>query len=810
MTGTMDTLARDLRYSLRMLAKAPGFAALAIATLALGIGANTAIFTVANSVLLRSLPYKDPGQLVRISTHRDGSCCVSLPYFTVLSATNRSFSGVTAYQFDAVNLAVPDGAEQIDAERVTGNFFDVLGARLLAGRTFTPEEDQLGGNQVVVVGYELATRLFGGAQTSVGQHLALDSRDYTIIGVVPPKFGVQLLGRQPEIWMPRIIEFSLTTPARVNLGGMYYEAIGRLRPGVTSAQALAETEVIFQQYKHDKPGNFDVTSDVAMTVSNLQANLVANVRPTLLILSAAVGFVLLIACANVANLLLFRALSRRKEFAVRSALGAPRSTLVRQLLTESVLMAVMSGALGIFLGYLGTRFLAAFAQTNLPQVADIPMDLRVLSFTVAISVLSGILFGLTPSLQLSRPNLGGTLSDEGRSSTGSRQRNRVRSILVAAQVALSMVLLIGSGLLIRSFMRLRMVDPGFGAKNTLTAKTFLPPAIYPQPADRIAFYRSALQHLQSIPGVEAAAISTALPVLPTHGAPARFEGEPEVDLGRRTVVFIESISPDYPKAMRMPLVAGRAFNDLDDAQSTPVVMVNQATARRFWPNQDPLGKLVWVGRFPPCQVVGVLADVKNDSLASPTQPEVFFPYPQLASPMLYVSIRSSMDPHSLVSALRAQIVAVNRGQPISDVQTMEERLESASAQTRSMMLLIGVFSATALILALVGIYGVIAYSVAQRTQELGIRIALGASSADIFRLVIGNGLRLAVAGTVIGLVASFALTRLMASLLFQTSATDPITFVGSALVFAVVAALASYLPARRAMRINPTDALRSA
>jgi putative ABC transport system permease protein len=808
--GTMDTLARDLRYSLRMLAKAPGFAALAIATLALGIGANTAIFTVANSVLLRSLPYKDPGQLVRISTHRDGSCCVSLPYFNVLSATNRSFSGVTAYQFDAVNLAVPDGAEQTDAERVTGNFFDVLGARLLAGRTFTPEEDQPGGNQVVLIGYELATRLFGGAQNAVGQHLALDSKDYTIIGVVPPKFGVQLLGRQPEIWMPRVIEFSLTTPARVNLGGMYYEAIGRLRSGVTNAQALAETEVIFQQYKHDKPGNFDATSDVAMTVSNLQANLVANVRPTLLILSAAVGFVLLIACANVANLLLFRALSRRKEFAVRSALGAPRSTLVRQLLTESVLMAVMSGSLGVFLGYLGTRFLSAFTQTNLPQVADIPMDLRVLSFTVAISVLSGILFGLTPSLQLSRPNLGSTLSDEGRSSTGSRQRNRVRSILVAAQVALSMVLLIGSGLLIRSFMRLRMVDPGFGAKNSLTAKTFLPPAIYPQPADRIAFYRSALQHLQSIPGVEAAAISTALPVLPTHGAPARFEGEPEVDIGRRTVVLIESISPDYPKAMRMPLVAGRAFNELDDAQSTPVVMVNQATARRFWPNQDPLGKLVWIGRFPPCQVVGVLGDIKNDSLASPTQPEVFFPYPQLASPMLYVSIRSSMDPHSLVSALRAQIVAVNRGQPISDVQTMDERLELASAQTRSMMLLIGVFSATALILALVGIYGVIAYSVAQRTQELGIRIALGASSADIFRLVIGNGLRLAVAGTIIGLLASFALTRLMASLLFQTSATDPITFVGSALVFAAVAALASYLPARRAMRINPTDALRSA
>ena len=805
----METLLRDLRYSLRMLARTPGFTALAVATLALGIGANTAIFTVANSVLLRSLPYKDPGELVRISTRRDGSCCVSLPYFTLLSTSNRSFSGVTAYQFDDVNLAVPDGAEQIDAERVTGNFFDVLGAKLLAGRTFTPEEDQPGGNQVVLIGYELASRLFGGAQKALGQHLALDSRDYTIIGVVPPKFGVQLLGRQPEIWMPRVIEFSLTAPARVNLGGMYYEAIGRLRPGATNAQALAETGVIFQQYKQDKPGNFDATSDVSMTVVNLQSNLVANVRPTLLILSAAVGFVLLIACANVASLLLFRALVRRKEFAVRSALGAPRSTLVRQLLTESVLMAVMSGGLGIFLGYLGTRFLGTFTQTNLPQVADVPMDWRVLAFTLAISVLSGILFGLAPSLQLSSPNLGSVLSDEGRSSTGSRQRNRARSALVAAQVALSMVLLIGSGLLIRSFMRLRTVAPGFDAKNTLTAQTFLPPSSFPQPADRIAFYQNALQHLQAIPGVESAAISTALPVLPTHATPARFEGQPEVDLGRRPQVYLESISPDYPKAMGVPLVEGRAFDGRDDATSAPVVIVNQTTVRRFWPNQDPIGKLVWVGRFPPSQVVGVLADIKNDGLASPTQPEVFLPFPQLASPVLYLTVRSSMDPHSLASALRSQIVSVNSGQPITDVKTMEERLESASAQTRSMMLLIGVFSATALILAVVGIYGVIAYSVAQRTQELGIRIALGASSADIFRLVIGNGVRLAAAGILIGLAASFALTRLMASLLFQTSATDPITFVGSAVLFALVAMLASYLPARRAMRIDPTAALRS-
>jgi putative ABC transport system permease protein len=806
----MRTLVRDLRYSLRMLAKAPGSTALAFATLAIGIGANTAIFTVANSVLLRSLPYKEPAGLVRISTHRDGTCCVSLPYFSLLTAANRSFSGVTAYQYDSVNLAGRDGAEQIEAERVTGNFFDVLGAKPLAGRTFLPEEDQPGGSQVVLIGEELASRLFGGEQSAIGQHLALDSKDYTIIGVLPAKFGVQLLGRLPEVWMTRIIEFSLVTPARANIGGMYYEAIGRLRPGVTSAQARAEADVIFQQYKHDKPGNFDATSDVVMTVGDLQANLVANVRPTLLILSAAVGFVLLIACANVASLLLSRALGRRKEFAVRSALGAPRWALIRQLLTESVLMAFISGGLGILVGHFGTRFLAAFTQANLPQLADVPMDFRVLAFTLGISVLSGILFGLAPSLQLSRPNLSAMLCEEGRGAAGSRRRNRARNIMIASQVALSMVLLVGSGLLIRSFLRLRTVDPGFDAKHTLTAQTFLPPSSYAQASQRIAFYQDALQHLQSIPGVESAAISTALPVLPTHGAPARFEGEPEVELGRRTIILIESVSPNYPQAMGVPLVEGRAFNSADGAKSPAVVMVNQAAVRRFWPNEDPIGKLVWIGNLPPSKVVGVLGDIKNDSLADPTQPEVFIPYPQIPSSMLYITLRTSMDPHSLAAALRAQITTVNRAQPITDMQTMQERLESASAQTRSLMLLIGVFSATALVLVVIGIYGAIAYSVAQRTQELGIRIALGATDIDILRLVVGNGLGLALAGILVGLAASFALTRLMASLLYQTSATDPITFAASATVFAAVAALASYLPARRAMRINPTDALRSA
>ncbi len=801
---------RDIRYAFRVLLKNPAFTALAIATLALGIGANTAIFTVANSVLLRPLPYSDPNQLVRISTDREGTNELSLPYYTLLSSTNRSFSGVTAYQRDVVNLVGRDGAEELQAERVTWNFFDVLGAKPVAGRTFNPDEDQPGGKPVVVIGAELAERLFGGEQNAIGRNLSLDSKDYTIIGVLPARFGVQLMGRKVEVWITRIIELSMVTPARANIGGMYYDAIGRLRPGVSAAQAGAETDVIYQQYKHDKPGNFDATKPIFMTVSDLHANLVSDVRPTLLILSAAVGFVLLIACANVASLLLSRAIGRKKEFAVRSALGAPRSALIRQLLIESVLMAAVSGALGILLGQLGTRFLGAFTQTNLPQIADVPMDLRVLTFTLLISVLSGILFGLTPALQLSRPDLNLMLQDEGRGTAGNRRKNRARSVIVAVQVALSMILLIGSGLLIRSFERLRTVEPGFDAKNVLTAQTFLPPSSYAQSAQRIAFYQDALQHLRSIPGVESAAISTALPVLPTHGTPARFEGQPEIDLGRRPVVLIESISPDYARAMGVPLVEGREFSALDDAKAAPVVMVNQAIARRFWPGQDAVGKLVWVGNLPPARVVGLLGDIKNDSLAKAAQPEIFLPYPQLPSATLYLSVRSSMDVRGLVSALRTQIAAINPSQPLNDIQSMDERLESSSAQTRSMMLLIGVFSATALILAVVGIYGVIAYSVAQRTQELGIRIALGASDADILKLVVGNGLKLAGVGILIGVVASVGLTRLMASFLYKTSATDLLTFAGSAFVFALVAAVASYLPARRAMRISPTDALRSA
>ncbi len=801
---------KDLQYALRMLAKSPGFTAIAILTLALGIGANTAIFTVANALLLRPLPYKDPDHLVRIATGRDRTGYVSLPYFTVLRDHNRSFSGVAAYSMELFSLSGRGEPQQIVAERVTWNFFDVLGVRPTLGRTFLADEDQPGGKQVVLISDELWLRLFNRDRSAIGQSLSLDSNDYTVIGILPPRFSAPLLGRKVDIFATRLIEMSIVTPARVNLGGMYFEGIGRLKRGVTPSQAQAETEVLYQQYKHDKPGNYDSTVNVTMAVSGLQQNLVANVRPTLLMLSAAVGLVLLIACANVASLLLSRALGRRKEFAVRTALGASRASLISQLLTESVVMAIVSGALGVALGQAGTRLLAAYSQSNFPQMADVSMDLRVLAFTFSISVLSGVLFGLAPSLQLSRPDLNTMLRDEGRGSAGSRKRDRARSALVVAQIALSMVLLVGSGLLVRSFIRLRTASPGFEPKGTLTIQTYLPLARYPQAQQKIAFYSNALRNIETVPGVEAASISTALPVIANHGTPVLFEGQPALPLGQRPIVFFQCISPDYPKAMGIPVVAGRAFTDHDDAAAPWVTLVNQAIVRQFWPNQNPLGKLVTIGNLPkPFEVVGVLGDAKNDGLATAAQGEVYLPYPQFTSPLLYLSVRTALDPHSLASALRAQIGAADPDQPLTEIETMAERIDLASASPRFTMLLIGIFSGTAFVLAVVGIYGVIAYSVAQRTQELGIRIALGAERRDILRLVIGSGMALTATGIVVGLGGAIALTRLMSAMLYETSAADPLTFGAAVVLFTLVAMLASYVPARRATRIDPLEALRA-
>jgi putative ABC transport system permease protein len=546
-------------------------------------------------------------------------------------------------------------------------------------------------------------------------------------------------------------------------------------------------------------------------VKDLQQSVVANFRPMLFILLASVGFILLIACANVASLLLARSLGRRKEFAVRTALGASRTLLIRQLLTESILLSLASGLTGILFGYFGMRSMIALSPENFPLLSGVSIDWRVLAFTVAISVLTGLIFGLTPSFQLSKPDLNSVLRDDGRGNTGNRHRGRARDLLVIAQVSLSMVLLIGSGLLIRSFLRLRSVNPGFDAKNVLTLELSLPPAKYAKRPQLIGFYDAVVRQLQTIPGVDSVSISTALPAFATHQTPALFEGQPPAVLGKRPVINIQQISPDYAKTLRVPMIAGRSFTEHDDAQAPPVALINQTTAKRFWPDERAVGKRVWVGNLPnPFEIVGVLADVKNYGLGEAAHPEVFLPLPQLPWSLLYVNMRASVDPRSLISSARREIAAVDRDQPVTRIMTAEESLESTSAEPRFTTFLLGIFAATAFVLALIGIYGLIAYSVAQRTQELGIRIALGASRGDIFKLVMGGGLSITLIGIGIGLAGSLALTRLLASQLFETSPTDLVTLAGCAALFTAVSAIASYLPARRATRIDPATSLHGA
>jgi putative ABC transport system permease protein len=801
----------DLRQALRLLVKNSAFTSIAVLTLALGIGANTAIFTIANAVLLRSLPFSDPDRLVLVSgtlpSERDEAGRLSFPFFKVLHDRNHSFSGVAACTFETFSVTGHGDPEQIYAARTSWNFFDVLGVKPIAGRTFSQEEDQRGGPQVVMISYELWNRLLGGDRNAVGSSLALEGRAYTVIGILPPHFGISLLGSKVDIWAPRVPEMSLVTPARVAAGGTYFYVIGRLAPGVTNQRAETESEMLYQQYKHEDPGRYDATLDLKMHVRNLQDELVSNVRPTILILAASVGLVLLIACANVASLLLSRALGRRKEFAIRTALGGSRVKLVRQLLTESVLIGLVAGIFGIALGVAGTRLLEAFGQEALPGTSEVSIDLRVLLFTLAVSVFAGILFGLAPSLQLSKPDLNIVLRDEGRGTAGNRKRNRGRAVLVVAQVALSSILLIGSGLLIRSFVRLRSVSPGFEPNNLLTMQVSL--RKYTQ-AQSIAFSQDVIRRVEAVPGVAAVGISTALPPTATHATPILFEGQPTVPLGKRPIINLQQTSPDYPKALGVPLLAGRSFTDHDDASAPKVAMINRAAAKRFFGDQNPVGKRVWVGNLPAAaEIVGVLGDTRNSSLALPAVPEVFLPFPQLPWSFFCLSVRTSVEPHGLVSAVRREIAAADRDQPVIEIHTGDELLEASAGQTRFMMFLLGVFSATAFILVAIGIYGVIAYSVAQRTNELGIRIALGATRADILKLVIGSGLLLTGTGIVIGLAGSVAATRLLESLLYETSATDPLTFFVSAILFTVVAAVASYFPARRATRIDPSDALRA-
>ncbi len=809
----MSSFLQDIRFGARMLRKNPGFTVAAVLTLALGIGGNTAIFTITSAILLRALPYNNPQQLVSLDVQsKDGqSHCCTLNRYDLFHGRNQSFSGLEVAANDNFNLTGRGEPQQVAAARVSPGFFDLLGVKPQMGRFFLPEEGQAAGKYVIVISDGLWRSRYGQDAHIVGQTIALDSTPYTIIGVLPPDIQFPFLA-PADVWTPRYFEHTLFSTQRLRMGVAYLTAIGRLRPGISREHALAEMNVLSQQYGKENPAVPDASPGYFMVLTNLQDSVVANLRSILLLLSAAVGVVLLIACANVASLLLSRALARKKEIAVRTALGAQRGAIVRQLLTESVLLALLGGVLGLGLSWAATTWLATLSRQNLPQGIPITMDARVLLFMITVSVVTGIVFGIFPALQLSKTNVNQTLRDEGRSSTGGSHRVRLRGVLVIAQVALSLLLLIGAGLLVHSFFRLLRVDPGFDSQNVITMGLSLPTVKYAEPQKQISFFDDLLRRVSAVPGVKSAAISASLPLTPRRITPVLPEGQPDVPLPQRPFIIIEAISPSWFRTMHVALLAGREFTETDNADAPKVVIVNQAFARRFWPNENPLGKRIAVGRQSGSEVVAVAANVKNNGLALDPQPQIYLPFPQLPWANMNLLVRSALEPHSIVPSIRAQIAAMDADQPVVNIQTIQELMDTSRAQPRFIMLLLAIFSLAALALAIVGIYGVLSYSVAQRRQEIGIRVALGAEKSDILRLIVSHGMSLALAGIVLGLTAALALSWIMASmlsgLLYKVGARDLATFAIAPIAFLLIALLASYLPALRATKVDPNEALR--
>jgi predicted permease len=805
----MQSFFRNLRFAFRMMMKSPGFTAAVVLTLALGIGANAAIFTVTSALLLRPFPYRDPARLVSIEVRdQTKDRGVNLIRHENLRDHAQSFAGIAVWANDTLNLTGDGDAVQATVARVTPNFFSLLGVNPQLGRAFTEEEGRPEGKQVAMLTNAFWQARYHGDPSIVGRTIHLDENAYTVIGVLPANVQFEFVG-PADIWTPRYFEFSQMPADRLRLGVGYLSMVARLKDGVTVAQADSELNVLNQQYRAQNPALPDAASDIAVTAAPLRDLVVGDVRSKVLMLMAAVGVVLLIACANVASLLLSRALARRREVAVRAALGASRLTIAAQLLTESVLMALLAGALGVALAWSATQALVAWGGAQLPQGVPVVVDLRVLGFALAISLLSGILFGLAPSLQLAQVDLNSALREEGRGASVGRARARMKDALVIGQVALSLVLLIGAGLLLRSFVRLLNADPGFDQRNVLTMNVSLSTQHYAKPDQQIAFFDDVMRRVAALPGVKSDAISAALPLSWIRITPVLPQGQPEVPLAQRPFVDIEAVSQRWFETMRVPLPAGRAIDASDQAKSAPVVVVNERFAREYWPNQDPLSQHVVIGRRPvPAQVVGVAADVKNRGLEQDPQPQLYLPFSQLPWGNMNLLVRTEVAPASLEPAIRAQIAAVDADQPVTKVKTVDELMNDARTQPRFLLVLVGAFSATALLLAMIGIYGVLSYSVAQRQQEFGIRMALGAERRDILHLVVRHGFALALAGVVAGLAAAFALTRLLASMLYKTGGHDALTFVAAPVVFLVIALMASYLPARRATRVSPIEALR--
>ncbi|MCA1568366.1 MAG: ABC transporter permease [Acidobacteria bacterium] len=809
----LGDLSQDLGYGLRMLLKNPGFTVVAVIALALGIGANSAIFSVVNTVLLRPLPYQDPDRLVMVW---EDNTKAGYPRDTPAAANyidwrdqNQVFEGMAAIADMSFNLTGTGEPERIDGRRVSANLFPLLGVEPHIGRAFLPEEDQPGANRVVVMSHGLWQRRFGSDVNIAGKSLTLNGESYTVVGVMPPSF--QFPAGEDELWVP----LALTSQEAANRGRHYLQVVARMKPGVTLEQAQTEMSAIAARLQQQYP---DQNTDLGAAVTMLHEHVAGDIKPALLVLLGAVGFVLLIACANVANLLLARAAVRQKEISIRIALGASRLRLIRQFLTESALLAALGGVVGLLLSLWGVSLLKAFIPPTISQAGEVSIDGRVLIFTLLISLLTGLIFGLAPALQASRFNLNETLKEGGRDSAAGSRGNRIRDLLVIAEVAVSLILLIGAGLLINSFLRLRNVDPGFRTGKLLTMQVELPQQKYPDHARRSAFYTELISRIEALPGVNSAAVTNWIPlVLQGDSIGFSIEGRPDPapGQGKRPTVVTRVTSPHYFQTMGIQLLQGRVFGDQDKIDSPAVAVINETMARRFWPGEDPVGKRITPGSLNSpdpddwLTIIGVAKDVRQFELVADPKPQMYISYMQAGffAPR-HLVVSTAVEPLSLAAAARRTIWEIDKDQPVSNIRTMENVLSDSIARQRFSMLLLGIFAAVALVLAAVGIYGVMSYSVAQRTREIGIRMALGARRGDVLMLTVGGGLKLVLIGVAIGLVAAFILTRVMSSLLFGVSATDPSTFIIISLVLVSVAALASYIPARRATKVDPMVALR--
>jgi predicted permease len=792
-----ETLLHDVRYGARMLRKNPGFAAVAVMTLALGIGANTAVFTLANAFLLRPLPFKDPDQLVVVygtqATRPRGPA--SFVEFEEWRQQARAFDAMSALSYTAFNLVGRREPERIRGAQVSAGFFKLLGVSPYLGRDFYLAEHTPGSGNVAIISYELWQREFAGDPGVIGSVLMLNGTAHSVVGVLPPQSGQINWGSATDLWTP--LE---PKPLWKDVGHHYLVVLARLKRGVSLQRAQTDMDVIAGR----------LSSKRAVRLVPLRETLVGGTEKGLLLLLAAVGLVLLIACTNVANILLARVSGRTKEFALRQALGAGTTRLFRQMLTESIVLAVLGGACALALGGWLTHLSTRLWPPNVPQPRGIGLDWRVLVFAEAISLLAGILFGLAPAARACRANLNESLKEGSRPATTALGRRRISDLLVVSELALATVLLIGGGLLLQSYASLESVKPGFQAQNLLTLNVYLPSSRYPDNSKRARFFEQALDGIENLPGVQSAGASVTLP-LSGDWSTADFgiEGRP-FPADQQPVAERESVSPDYFRTMGIPLLKGRLFTAGDRDGTSPAVIINQTMATRFWPREDPIGKrlLGLTDKYEWQEIIGVVGDVKHDGLDTASGLQTYVPYFQVPSSWMAIVVRTAQDPHNLVASVSRQIYAVDREQPVAQVRTMEEILSDSIADRRTSAFLLGAFAAVACLLAAVGIYGVISYSVTQRMHEIGVRMAMGAREADALKLVVGQAFRLALMGAGIGLAASLAVTRLLQTMLFGIKPTDPATFLAMGLLLSGVALLAAYIPARRATKVDPMVALR--